>query len=155
MRNKFAAIALTLALPLSAMADSDDPRVEVIEARQSIMHLYSFSMGTLGAMAKGRMEYDAEKAARAAKNLSLASQIDQSEMWVPGTDNSVEDLKDVTEAKPDGWANYEKVSKINGDFKMAALKLEAEAGKGLGALRGSIGGVGKGCKGCHDITKAK
>lgn len=154
MKKKIASLALALTLPVSVMA-GDDPREDMIEARQSIMHLYGFSMGTLGAMAKGKIEYDADKASEAAKNLHIATQLSQNSMWAKGTDNSIEDLKDITKAKPDGWAQYEKLAVIGEKFSVAAEKLAAEAGNGLGALRANIGGVGKACKGCHDISKAK
>jgi len=154
MRTRIGAIALAALFPISSFA-VDDAIKDQIEARQSIMNIYGFSMGTLGAMAKGKMDYDAKLASAAAGNLHLASQMDGSMMWAPGTDNSVSELKDLTSAKPEGWSQYEKVSKIGDDFDAAAAKLAAEAGNGLDALRASIGGVGKTCKGCHDITKAK
>jgi len=145
--------AACCALPLFATAGT--PEEDMIEARQSVMRLYGFSMGTLGAMAKGKMPYDAEKAAAAASNLKLMTQIDGSSMWAPGTDNSVPAFKDLTEAKPDGWKRYPEVSKIDEEFTAAVMKLADSAGNGLDALRADIRGVGKGCKGCHDISKAK
>lgn len=154
MKKLLATIGIALILPVTAYA-VDDAVKDQIETRQAIMSIHGYYMGKLGAMAKGKMPYDAELAARAANNMLATSKIDSQDLWSPGTDNSVPELADLTSAKPEGWSEYEKLSKISTDFNAALADLAANAGTSLDALRGSIGGVGKSCKGCHDIAKAK
>jgi cytochrome c556 len=154
MKKIIFTITLSLIFPLSSMA-AGDPLEDMIKARQSVMILYGFHMGTLGAMAKGKIEYNAEAAAAAAKNIHLTTQLNTRAMWAPGTDNSVPALKDLTKAKPEAWSEWEKLSKIDSDFKAAAEKLAGTAGNGLDALRADLGAVGKTCKGCHEVAKAK
>ena len=48
----------------------EEKKNPVVEARQSLMHLYAFNLGLLGGMAKGEIEYDAEAAGAAASNLA-------------------------------------------------------------------------------------
>jgi cytochrome c556 len=154
MKKSFMTFCIAFALPTMSIA-ADDPVKDIIEARQSVMNLYAYSMGTLGGMAKGKIEYNAEVAAAAAKNLQLVDQLDQASMWPEGSHNGVDAYKDLTKAKPEGWSEYPKLAKISEDLSAAAEKLAANAGNGLDALRANIGAVGKTCKGCHDIAKAK
>ena len=57
------AVAATL---FATTASAQDAAVKgAITARQSLMKLYAFNLGTLGAMAQGKMDYDAEAASAA------------------------------------------------------------------------------------------
>ena len=69
-----------------------------VTARKAHMQLYSFNLGTLGAMAKGEVEYDADAASAAAGNLAALAALSQRAYWVPGT--SSDDLPDESRALP-------------------------------------------------------
>jgi cytochrome c556 len=117
-----------------------------IKARQSHMQLFSFNLGILGAMAKGEVEYDAEKASAVAKNLATLASLDQSTYWTPGTDS---DAVEGTRALPAIWENIPDLIKINTAFAEAATALSETAGDGVEALQAGVGAVGKGCGDCH------
>jgi cytochrome c556 len=69
-------VAATLAF---AASDGPTPQQRAIEARQSKMTLYAFNLGLLGGMAKGDIEYDAQAAGLAAKNLAALTTV-----YMPG-----------------------------------------------------------------------
>lgn len=136
-----------------AVAD-DGPHDKAIKARQAMFQLYSYSMGVLGAMAKGEIEYNAEVAQEMAANLDAAANLGQSTFWPAGSDNSnPENAR--TRALPELWETYPAVVEKGEDLAVAAAALAANAGNGLDALKSSMGDVGKSCKGCHDKFRAK
>lgn len=119
-----------------------------------MFQLYSFSVGTLGAMAKGKMDYDAELAQELANNLNVAANLGQSAFWPPGSDNSNPENRE-NRALPKIWETYPAIDENSQALKDAAAVLAAEAGNGLDALKSSMGAVGKSCKGCHDDYRAE
>ncbi len=151
-------IKLTFAIPLclaaglaASFTQAGDFDTE-IKARQSWMEVLAYNSGILGAMTRGRMEYDADLASAAAKNMSLAAQMNNGSMWPVGSDmNSHEG----TVAKAELWQNFDKVGGLLGDLKTATSQLEMDAGKGLDALKSAMGDVGKTCSGCHRDFRAK
>ena len=58
------------------MAGEDDPMLKAIKARQAIMVLRSWNAGPLFGMAKGKIEYDAERATTLANNLKAELAMD-------------------------------------------------------------------------------
>ena len=136
-----------------AMADGG-PHDKAIKARQAMFQLYSFSTGVLGDMAKGKIDYNAELAAELAANLNAAANLGQSAFWPPGSDNSNSENA-RTRALPKIWETFPAIGENAQELKDAAAVLASEAGNGLDALRGSLGAVGKSCKGCHDEYRAK
>lgn len=152
MNKRFAivtAIALCATSFVTVAAD-DYPFKKQIQARQSFMKVYAFNLGLLGAMAKGDADYDAKLANAAANNLLAAAKMDNSAMWPAGSDASAEGLKGKTRAKPEAWSNYPEVGEKHQALTDALTIMAAEAGNGLDAVRGNMGAVGKGCKGCHE-----
>lgn len=118
-----------------------------VSARKAHMNLYSFNLGTLGAMAKGEVEYDAAKAAGAANNIAALAALDQSGYWLPGT--STDELGDQTRALPAIWQEGSKAGEIGASFAEAAVALAAVAGDGKDAMAAAMGAVGTGCSDCH------
>ena len=123
-----------------------------VKARQAHMQLYAFNLGTLGAMAKGEMEYDADAASAAAGNLAAVATLNQRAYWVPGT--SSDDLPDESRALPAIWESGSKAGEIGASFAEAAANLAAVAGDGKDAMVAAIGPVGKGCGDCHKAYRA-
>lgn len=125
-----------------------DPGVEkAIKSRKAEMALYSWNLGRLGAMAKGKVPYDAKVAAAAANNLLLVSKHDSNGLWPQGSDSTA--MPGKTRAKAEAWTTYPEVANKHKDLVEAATKLSAVAGNGLDALKGAIGPVGKSCGACH------
>ena len=119
-----------------------------VKARKAHMQLYAFNIGTLGAMAKGEAEYDADAASAAANNLATVATLSQRGYWMPGT--SSDDLPDESRALPAIWESGSKAGEIGASFAEAAAALAAVAGDGKDAMAAAMGPVGKGCRDCHE-----
>jgi len=143
-------VACLIALPSYA---AKDPKKNAIKARQGEMQLRAFNAGPLFAMAKGKMPYDATKAAKYAGNLELLLKLDNKRAWMSGTDN--EAYAGDTTATPNIWTTYPEIGKYGKKYVTAVNELNAAAGKGLKPLRSKIGALGKSCKGCHDEFREK
>ncbi|MEP4803083.1 MAG: cytochrome c, partial [Hyphomicrobiales bacterium] len=115
------------------------------------MQLYAFNLGTLGGMAKRETEYDAEAATRAANNLVVLTQIDQSAMWPAGSDN-VSDPS--TRALPAIWENFPDVAAKGQAMADAAVAMQGAAGQDVEALKGAMGNLGGACSACHKAYRA-
>ncbi len=141
-------LAITAAaLTLTGSAVFADGHVEhAIKARQAQMQLYAFSLGTLGAMAKGTVDYNAEAAQAAADNLAAMTMLHPGAFWPQGSDST---STDKSRAKADMWANYPDVQAKGMALGEAAQAMKAAAGTDLAALRGAIGAVGGACTACH------
>jgi cytochrome c556 len=136
---------------LVGAAVAQEARHPAVTARTSIMQLYANNLGQLGAMAKGEVEYDAEAAAKAAGNLALLVQLDQSTLWPQGTDNGA---IDGTRALPDIWQNFPDVMAKGAALGEAVTVMQAAAGTDLASLQGAMGGLGGACTACHKAYRA-
>ncbi len=145
------ALACSAAVAGSAFAGGHGGN-PAVKARKAHMQLYAFNLGTLGAMAKGEVEYDAAAASAAAGNLAAVASLNQRAYWVPGT--SSDDLPDESRALPAIWEEGSKAGEIGASFAEAAAALAAVAGDGREAMAGAIGAVGKGCGDCHKAYRA-
>jgi cytochrome c556 len=123
-----------------------------VKARQASMQLYAHYLGTLGAMAKGKVEYDAARADAAAKSLQAVVGIDKSAMWPQGTDNG--SLPGQTSALPTIWTTYPAIAEKGKALSTVSAKMAEAAGQGLDSLRGAIGEVGGACGACHKAFRA-
>lgn len=148
MKKSLSALcALALGATLAAPAFSQDA---AIKARQGLMRIYAHSLGQLGAMAKGEAEFNAEAAQKAADNLVIATTIDQSAMWPPGTD--YETMPEKTAALKKIWTDYPDIVSKGEALVKAAKALQANAGS-LDGIRANIGAVGGACGGCHKVYR--
>lgn len=123
-----------------------------VKARQASMQLYAHYLGALGAMAKGKVEYNAEAADAAAKSLHAVVGLDKSAMWPRGTDN--ESLPGQTGALPSIWTTYPAVAEKGKALADASANMAQAAGQGLDSLRGAMGAVGGACGACHKAFRA-
>lgn len=136
--------AVTLAGAVWAGGHGGNPAVK---ARKAHMQLYAFNLGTLGGMAKGEIEYNADAAQAAADQLAALAAFNQSAYWLPGTSNA--ELGEETRALPAIWEEGSTAGKISQDMAAAAANLAAVASDGQAALGPAMGGVGQGCGSCH------
>lgn len=152
----------TLFLLLNAMAvffssqtfaADEDPNLLLIKARQGEMEVRSFSAGPLFEMAKGKMPYDAELAAKLANNLKVLLELDIGGAWA--ADTGKDKYPGKTHALPEIWSTYPKVAEAGEKYGAAVNELSEVAGAGLDQLRSKIGDVGDACKGCHDDFREK
>ena len=136
-----AAAACALAVP--ALAQFAKPE-DAVKYRQSALFVMAQHFGRIGAMANGRVPYDAKAAVENAEVVADMAKLP----WAgfgPGTD------KISKAAKPEIWTEQAK-------FKEHNEKLVAETGKLLAAaktnsvdnLKAAFGSTAATCKGCHD-----
>jgi len=120
---------------------------KAVEARQSLMQLYSHYLGTLGGMAKGDVDYDAEAASAAANSLLALSTLSQANLWPQGSDT--EALGEKTRALSDIWTTYPAIAEKGEAFANAAAAMADAAGTDLASLQGAMKDLGGSCSGCH------
>ncbi len=157
MRKKLVAILVAGGLGAATTIVTAADELEFsghIEARQSLMTLYKFNLGVLGAMARERTPYDADTAKAAADNMLAISNMKNGAMWPAGSDMSAEGYAGETWAKPENWSNYAEVSEKAAAMNEALEVLAAAAGNGLDGVRSNLGAVGNACKGCHESFRA-
>ncbi len=143
------AAALTATLP--AVAQDVDPAIAgAIKARQAHMQLLAFNLGTIGAMAQGKAEYNAEAAQAAADNIVALTTIHQAAYWPEGSDSvSVAS----SNALPALWADFPGVMAKGTAMSEAAVAMQAAAGTDLASLQGAMGALGASCGGCHEAFR--
>lgn len=139
-----AATLVTLAVPASAQFAKPE---DAIKYRQSALFVMSQHFGRLGAMANGRIPFDAKAAADNAEVVAEMAKLP----WVgfsAGTD------KGTTKAKPEIWTEQVKF-KENGDKLVAETgKLAAAAKTGnLDTLKTAFAATADTCKSCHDAFR--
>lgn len=144
----------TLSIGFIATAADKGPHDSAIKGRQAMFQTYNFNMGILGAMAKEKMDYDADLASESAANLLAAANFGQSAMWPAGSDNS-DAANARTRALPEIWSTFPAIVEKSDALKKSTAVLAEQAGGGLAALQGAIGDVGASCKGCHDDFRAE
>ena len=135
-------------------AISGEAEERAVKARQALMQVYAFNLGQLGAMVKGEMEYNADLAKASADNLVKATTMNGMAMWPKGSSMDDEGMAGKTWAKADIWADGSDVGEKAKALREAAAQMAEVAGNGLDAFKGAMGGVGGGCKGCHEKFRA-
>ena len=88
-----------------------------VNARHAQMQMVGYSIGVLGAVAKGEMEYSAEMVDSAAKNLQALARMDKATLWVAGTEQGA---VDGSRAKAEIWSDPE-------GFAAAFVKMDEAA----------------------------
>lgn len=113
-----------------------DPNVM---ARMNLMGEVKDNMGVLGGMAKGKMAFDADKAAMAKAGLIANAQAIPAAFEINAMDPK-------SEALPAIWENWE-------DFVTKASAMETAVGtldvSSAEAIQGGLRSVGGSCGGCH------
>ena len=144
-----AASGTVLLLATAASAQSFQKPEDAIKYRRSAMTVMAAHFGVLGAMANGRIPFDAQAAARNADIVAMLSRLPFAG-FTPGTD------KGETRAKPDIWLEPAKFKERSEKMQEAVAKLDAAAKTGnLDAMKAAFGPAAQTCKACHDDFRAK
>lgn len=138
-----AAAVCGLAVSLPAAAQFQKPE-DAIKYRKAVFTVMASHFGRVGAMANGRIPFDAKLVAENAEIATMMSKLPYA-AFGEGTD------KGDTKAKPEVWSESDK-------FKAAAAKMQEEMAKlntaaktgNQDAIKAAFGPVGQACKGCHD-----
>ena len=136
-----ASMVLTLALPAQAQVAKPEDAIKYRKASFTVM---SAHFGRLGAMANGRVPYDAKAAAENADTVSALAKLPWA-AFGEGTD------KGETRAKPEIWKESAKFKEASDKMQAEIVKLNVAAKAGnLDALKAAFGPAGASCKACHD-----
>lgn len=138
--------ATALLIP-SVYANNFKDTDHAIKYRQSAFGLIAYNFGDMGAMLKGKKEFDATVFAARAANVAALSKIPH-EGFIAGSD------KGNTDALAKIWTDKADFDGKMNEFQQNATKLAAiSQGKDLGEIKKAFGDTGQSCKGCHDVYK--
>jgi cytochrome c556 len=139
-----AAAALATALPAAAQFQKPE---DAVKYRQSVMTVQNFHLGRIGAMANGRMPFDAKVAQEHAAVLETVTKL----AWV-GYGPETEKTK--SRAKPEVWMEAAKFKQAQDAMMGEVAKLNAAAKTGnLDQIKAAFGNVAGSCKACHDAFR--
>jgi cytochrome c556 len=137
------AIAIT-SLSAPAFAQFQKPE-DAIKYRKATMTVMASHFGRVGAMASGRVPFDAKVAADSSAIVETMSRLPW-EAFGPGTDKGGD-----TRALPAIWTEQAKFKEGSDKLQVETAKLSAAAKTGnLDAVKTAFGAVGQTCKACHD-----
>lgn len=142
-----AAAAAMASLPAAAQFQKPE---DAIKYRQSAFTVMGAHVGRIGAMAQGRVPFDAKAAADNAAIVSAMARLPFT-AFGEGTDKGM-----PNRAKPEIWKDAAKFKAASDKMVAEIAKLETAAKAGnLDAIKAAMGGVGGSCKGCHDDFRAE
>ena len=136
-----AVASLLTALPAAAQFAKPDDAIKYRKAAFTVMATH---FGRLGAMANGKIPFDAKVAADNA-DIALAMSKLPYVAFIEGTD------KGDTKAKPEIWTENDKFKAAAAKLQDEMVKLNAAAKTGnLDTIKAAFGPTGQACKACHD-----
>lgn len=136
-----AAVVSAAALPAAAQFAKPE---DAVKYRKAALTVIGAHFGRVGAMANGRVPFDAKVAAENAELVAELSRLPWT-AFGEGTD------KGETRAKPEIWKEAGKFKEASDKFQAEAAKLQAAAKTGnLDAVKTAFGATGASCKACHD-----
>jgi len=142
-----AAAVTVFALPASAQFAKPE---DSIKYRQSALFVMGQHFGRIGAMANGRVPFDAKAATDNAEIVAVMAQLPWAGFGA-GTDKGA-----PTKAKPEIWAEQAKFKEAHERLAADSVKLVAAAKTGnLDNLKTAFGATAGSCKNCHDSFRAQ
>ena len=146
--GRFVVVALAT-LACGAVMAQDARVAQQIKYRQGAYTVLGAQIGMMGAMASGKMPYDAAAFRVAAERAAFMSTV------VPDVFPAGSDVGN-TKAKAEIWKNQAEFQKLLGDLrdKTAALSAAAKGATSLDAVKPAFGAAAQVCKTCHDKYKA-
>jgi cytochrome c556 len=142
-----AALATLASLPAAAQFQKPE---DAIKYRQSALTVMANHFGRIGAMAQGRVPFDAKVAADNAQIVVTMSKLPWA-AFGEGTDKGL-----PTRAKPEIWKDSARVKDLASKMMAEAEKLEAATKTGnLDAVKAAVGSLSGACKACHDDYRAE
>ncbi len=145
MKHKLSWMGATLVLAVSLPVQAQFAKPEdAIKYRKASFTVMSAHFGRLGAMANGRVPYDAKAAADNADVVATLSKLPWA-AFGEGTD------KGDTRAKPEIWKEAAKYKEASEKMQAEVAKLNTAAKAGnIDALKAAFGPAAASCKACHD-----
>lgn len=135
-------LCATLALgSFQAQAGSTE---QAIEYRSGLMEVMGWNMKQMGAMLKGKKDFDQATFARRARDLNAAAHLD---VLAGFPEDSVDDESD---AKDEIWLDWENfTAKLDAMRNKSEALAQAAASGETGAIKPAFSELGKACKSCH------
>jgi cytochrome c556 len=147
LRLALAAVGLAAALPAAAQFQKPE---DAIKYRQSAMFVLGQHFGRLGAMANGKVPFDAASAQANAEVVLAMSKL-PFVGFGEGTDKGGN-----TKAKAEIWTKKADFDSKGKSMQDEIVKLAASAKTGnLDQIKAAFDGAGKSCKACHDDYREK
>ncbi|MCM5681684.1 cytochrome c [Schlegelella sp. S2-27] len=148
MKHLLSCLAALAALTMAAPAAAQFAKPEhAIEYRKSALFVMGQHFGRIGAMANGRVPFDAKAAAENAAVVEFVSKLPWA-AFGPETDLG------ETKAKPEIWKEMPKFREKAQQMQDAVAKLNAAAKTGdLAQIKASFGPAAQTCKACHDAYR--
>ncbi|WP_096698817.1 cytochrome c [Polaromonas sp. AER18D-145] len=144
-----AAAATLLALAAPASAQFAKPE-DAIKYRQSALSVMGTHFGRLGAMANGRVSFDAKVAADNGEIVAAMAKLPWAGFGA-GTDKGGN-----TKAKPEIWTEQAKFKEHSDKLQAETTKLAAASKTGsLDSLKTAFAATADTCKACHDAFRNK
>ncbi|WP_299510260.1 cytochrome c [uncultured Limnohabitans sp.] len=141
-----ACMALAMAIPAQAQFAKAEDAIKYRKASFTVMAAH---FGRLGAMANGRIPFDAKLASENADIVAEMSKLPWA-AFGEGTD------KGETRAKPEIWQESAKYKEAADNMQAAVMKLNTAAKAGnIDALKAAFGPAAASCKTCHDSFRQK
>lgn len=138
--------AATLALSMPAAAQFQKPE-DAVKYRQSALSLMGTHFSRLGAMANGRVPFDAKMAQDNAALVETLSKLP----WAGFTADSE---KVRSKAKAEIWKDEAKFKQASEAMMAEVTKLNAAAKTGnLDQIKAAFGNAAGSCKACHDAFR--
>ena len=153
MKQSFWAMALVaavLAVQYTQAATEQTKGEAEVDYRQSLYTVMAGNFHPLGAMAEGKMPFNAAEAKKRAERVAFL--VPMLKEAFPADSNGV----GHTSAKPEIWtdtAGFSKALQLLID-KSAALAVAADSGD-ADKIKTAVQETGKACKNCHDKFKVK
>lgn len=146
--SRFIALAtLCGTMATAALADGHEksPEAKAVDARHAQMQVIGYSIGILGATAKGEMDFNSDMVDSAAQNIATMASLNRASLWIEGTEQGT---VDDTRAKAEIWSDPEGFNAGFEKLKAAASAIVgASDAAAVGAGMGDLGGA---CKACHE-----
>lgn len=146
MKSRVLVAVAAVVLSGAAHAQFQKPE-DAVKYRQSAFTLMGNHFSRIGAMAQGRVPFDAKVAQENAAIVVMASKL-------PWAGFTPETEKIKSRAKPEVWAEMDKVRAGADKMMKAVADLEAATRTGsLDAVKKSFGDAAATCKACHDTYR--
>jgi cytochrome c556 len=137
-----ALLATTVALPAAAQFQKPE---DAVKYRQSAFTVMASHFSRLGAMANGRVPYDAAAAAANADIVATLAKLPFAAFGA-GTDKV-----GSSKAKPEVWSEADKFKAATAKMQDEVAKLQVAAKSGsVDQLKAQFGATAQSCKACHD-----
>jgi cytochrome c556 len=148
MKQTLSTIATLLAIACAMPAQAQFAKPEdAIKYRKASFNVMAAHFGRLGAMANGRVPYDAKAALDNAEVVAVMAKLPWA-AFGEGTD------KGDTRAKPEIWKESAKYKDAADKMQAEIVKLNTAAKAGnIDALKVAFGPAAASCKACHDAFR--